>query len=408
MGLPRAIPGAAGNAEMSGERDAGDAGSRSDLPDWRQMQRQWLEEWGGIWQRLLSATPSTGFPGGPPEGFPGNLWGNFPGNSFGNPWGNLLGNPWGNWGAAPFASPGVPGGTSPWGGGDWAWRLLSQYLMRLSEEARAASGDKEGGSEQGPGTGDREENWKEMLDRCFTGLQKEFERHWRDAAEGRGIPWFAGTMGMAPPAWLTGFARPVRERWDSLADMPGVGYFRERQEAFQKLLRLLRAFADKAQAHNAFLEQVPLYALEELRDRLSRCASEKQTIDSVRELYDLWMDCCGAVYERRASSEEYSRLYGELVNAAMALRKHWQELADGQLSLLGLPERRVQDTLIRRQQELRREFHAMREAQKDLGAALAALRKELKARRPAQARRAAAGARRKKRGGRTAAADSPE
>ncbi len=44
---------------------------------------------------------------------------------------------------------------------------------------------------------------------------------------------------------------------------------------------------------------------------------EKQPIHSMRELYELWLNCCHEVYTKAMHSKSYQEAYGEFMNAAV-------------------------------------------------------------------------------------------
>jgi regulator of replication initiation timing len=59
-------------------------------------------------------------------------------------------------------------------------------------------------------------------------------------------------------------------------------------------------------------------------------------------------------------SDEYQTVYGDLVNSLMALKRHLALMVDEGLEAMNIPSRSEINTLQKRQQELRRENHALR------------------------------------------------
>ena len=51
-------------------------------------------------------------------------------------------------------------------------------------------------------------------------------------------------------------------------------------------------------------------------------AHDKQYIQSIQELYELWLNCCHDVYQRYVHSKAYQENYAEFINNAF---KFWQQ-----------------------------------------------------------------------------------
>ncbi|MFL6655576.1 MAG: poly(R)-hydroxyalkanoic acid synthase subunit PhaE [Sulfurifustis sp.] len=141
--------------------------------------------------------------------------------------------------------------------------------------------------------------------------------------------------------------------------LPGIGYLREMQEEYQKLARLTIEYVGALQAYNAGVAGVGLRAIERLR---AKAAAEPQEIavDSLRKLYDAWVDACEEAYATYAMSDEGAARYADLIKAAAALRRQATAVTERILEWLNVPTRREVDTLAQRLHETRREMHALR------------------------------------------------
>lgn len=51
-------------------------------------------------------------------------------------------------------------------------------------------------------------------------------------------------------------------------------------------------------------------------------AHDDNSIKTIRELYELWLECCHTVYQKSLQSKAYQEAYGEWMNAAT---KFWKE-----------------------------------------------------------------------------------
>jgi hypothetical protein len=78
------------------------------------------------------------------------------------------------------------------------------------------------------------------------------------------------------------------------------------------------------------------------------------------------VDVCEEVYARFAMSEDYTRLYGEVVNALMAFKKQANLIVDDTVEAFNLPTRKEVDSLHKRMHDLRRENNHLRKAVWDL------------------------------------------
>jgi hypothetical protein len=67
------------------------------------------------------------------------------------------------------------------------------------------------------------------------------------------------------------------------------------------------------------LQQTAEQALDLMEQRLQDRAATGQTINSLRELYNLWVECNEETYARMLRSVEYSELSGRLLNALLHL-----------------------------------------------------------------------------------------
>jgi poly[(R)-3-hydroxyalkanoate] polymerase subunit PhaE len=125
--------------------------------------------------------------------------------------------------------------------------------------------------------------------------------------------------------------------------------------------------------------------LDRLSKKIIARAEKGEEIKSLREIYDLWIDCCEEAYNEFAFTEEYAEAYGRLINALMALKHQSQNTVDELMGALNMPTHKGITTLQCRQQELRRELREMRArlseqvSKAGLQAELKALHQELKA-----------------------------
>ena len=141
---------------------------------------------------------------------------------------------------------------------------------------------------------------------------------------------------------------------DKFLSVPGIGYTRESQEQIQKGIKLWNEYQRVSHEFNVAQNKVAVEALEAMRLRILEMAENGEEINSLREIYDLWVDCNEKSYAEYVHTDEYSEVYGRMTNALMALKQHGRHIVDETLSAFNMPTRRGMNTIQKRQQELRR------------------------------------------------------
>ncbi|MGH8534835.1 MAG: class III poly(R)-hydroxyalkanoic acid synthase subunit PhaE, partial [Gammaproteobacteria bacterium] len=165
---------------------------------------------------------------------------------------------------------------------------------------------------------------------------------------------------LRPAKGLGDVAGQIHEGLDQFLSMPAVGYMRERQERTQGGVRLTMDYQKALQEYSQAHGRLGVDALERLAAKIIEHAEQGKEINTLREAYDLWVDCGEEAYSAFVFTEEYADVYARLVNALMALKHHNQTAVDEVAGSLNLPTHQGITTLQRRQQELRREIAGFR------------------------------------------------
>lgn len=142
---------------------------------------------------------------------------------------------------------------------------------------------------------------------------------------------------------------------DKFLSIPGVGYSRESQEQIQEGFRLWNVYQKTYIEFNNAMNRVGINALDAMRKKIIEMANTGKEFKSLREIYDLWIDCNEEAYASYVYTDEYSELYGKLTNSLMAVKHHGRNYIDEILGALNMPTRRGMNTMQKRQQEMRRE-----------------------------------------------------
>ena len=165
---------------------------------------------------------------------------------------------------------------------------------------------------------------------------------------------------------------------DRFLSVPGVGYTRESQEQFQQGIKLWNHYIKASNEFNNAMGNVGINALDSMRMKIIEMSKHGKEINSLREIYDLWVDCNEEAYAKFVYSDQYSQLNGKLTNALMAVKQHGRNIVDETLGAMNMPTRRGINTVQKRQQEMRREQKVAENKIENLEDEIVLLRERLK------------------------------
>lgn len=171
--------------------------------------------------------------------------------------------------------------------------------------------------------------------------------------------------------------QPAMREARALLDMPAFGYAREHQEHYQRMAKAWLDYQHETNRYNALIARASRRAFEVFEDKLAERSEPGRQIDSVRGLYDLWVDAAEDAYAEVALSDEFREVYGALVNAQMRVRKHMQLEVEKVSNDLGVPTRTEIDSIGKRVHDLHRDAKDHAASHAALLAEVAALRAEV-------------------------------
>lgn len=176
-----------------------------------------------------------------------------------------------------------------------------------------------------------------------------------------------GRMGSAMAGERSELFDILRMNWDAwegtfgrLMESPSLGLTRELEE---KLLRGFDAWLDYRRAvfeYQVSLSEVWLEAVDAGSERLLARAEASEPIESLRELWTVWIGAVDEKMEAAFRSEAYASVQGRMLNEAMRYRIHEREITDALLRSTDIPTRTELDQAYRDIYELRREVRALR------------------------------------------------
>ncbi|MEO8747741.1 MAG: poly(R)-hydroxyalkanoic acid synthase subunit PhaE [Rhodanobacter sp.] len=149
----------------------------------------------------------------------------------------------------------------------------------------------------------------------------------------------------------------------STSPIPAFGLDREQQMQQQELVQAMLAAAQATARYHALLQRAGAEGMRRLQDKLAEHAEPGRQIESVKGLYDLWVDAAEEAYAEMALTDEFRTAYGEMVNTQMRVRQLQQKYTEALCQQLGVPTRSEVSSLGKRLQELRRDMRAVVAAQ---------------------------------------------
>jgi class III poly(R)-hydroxyalkanoic acid synthase PhaE subunit len=171
--------------------------------------------------------------------------------------------------------------------------------------------------------------------------------------------------------------KPAMAEARALLDLPAFGYAREHQEHYQQVAKAWLDYQQETNRYNALVARASRRAFEVFEDKLAERGEPGRQVDSVRGLYDLWVDAAEDAYAEVALSPEFREVYGALVNAQMRVRRNVQKEVERVATDLGMPTRTEIDSMGKRLHALHRDAKNRAETLPDLVAEVAALRAEV-------------------------------
>ncbi len=177
---------------------------------------------------------------------------------------------------------------------------------------------------------------------------------------------------------FTDVAEPFMQQAKSWMDLPAFGSAREQQEHYQKSAKAMVDYQEQMARYNGLMFKASQRGFELFQDKLAEREEPGRQVDSLRALYDLWVDAAEEAYAEIALSPEFREVYGALVNAQMRVRSHVHQEVERLSTDLGIPTRSEINTIGKRLQELRRDFRSRQENDDSTaGDEIAALRREV-------------------------------
>jgi len=169
------------------------------------------------------------------------------------------------------------------------------------------------------------------------------------------------------PAASAGFAPSWQAVWEATRQgMPGVepvaafGHTREQQLQQQALVAATIECLETQARYQALIQRAHAQGMERMQEKLAQQAGAGRPVDSMKAIYDTWVDAVEEAYAEVALSDEFRDVFGAMSNAQMRLRQLQQQQTEQWCREQGMPTRSEVASLGQRLQEVRRELRAGR------------------------------------------------
>jgi len=251
--------------------------------------------------------------------------------------------------------------TMPWHEGFEQWARMfggaggqSETVERVLASAKNFTAFAQSMIAAATGAGGSSPNWSDALRNGFgaPGMSAMFNNPMAQALReisGQGTKSFEQMMaGLAP------YLDPAREA-KSWLGVPAFGFLREHQEHYQKMASALIDYQEQNGRYNTLILKASQRGFEMFESKLAAREEPGRQIDSLRALYDLWVDAAEEAYAEIALSPEFREVYGALINAQMRVRSQVQQEVERIATDFGMPTRSELDSIGQRLHDLRRE-----------------------------------------------------
>ena len=314
------------------------------------LARQYWSQWGEMLRAGGQPNPAAGFGSG---GFPG-MGGSFPGMG----------------GGFPGVGGGFPGGNAPAAAGLPGWNEAVAWWSQLAG----------GGPPQVDATvqrfNDQAQGWYAQIQQLaarFAGQEAsagDVAKAWKDMFAGHGGNPFGdalkGMQGQGQQGfeqWLQQVApwleklRPDSSGWQGT---PSFGFTREHEQRWKDLAGVYQTYQRHSDGYQSLMNEALQDAFKRFETKLGACSQPGDQLESMRALFDLWIDSAEEGYAEIASSPRFRDAYGALVNAQMHLRSSVQKQIEQAGDSMGVPSRTEVDAAHRKIAQLERELRRLR------------------------------------------------
>ena len=135
-------------------------------------------------------------------------------------------------------------------------------------------------------------------------------------------------------------------------NLPSIGFNREQSEKIKQGERLWNDYLTELKHYESKLFQISSNAIDLLKQDFILRLENNDSINSLREVYDLWIDVNEKEYKDYVLTDEHSKAYGKLINSSMHMKKFMDQNVDHMLQMMNLPTQNAMQSVLQREKSL--------------------------------------------------------
>ena len=213
------------------------------------------------------------------------------------------------------------------------------------------------------------ERWFDVPQGIWRSAQDSAEllRLYLEALQQLAQPWAESTWSaprhfqQAGTGHRTALVDLIKRYWDAydrtfgrLFDVPSLGYTREISEKLTKGLKARSEFGRASVEYHALLTEAWSRAYLRFLGELVAPDGKRESIQSLRQLLELWLDTCEEIFTALSRSDTYVLKQSRFLNSALAFMLIEHNLAEACLKVSPIATRSELDEAYRRIYELRK------------------------------------------------------
>ena len=144
--------------------------------------------------------------------------------------------------------------------------------------------------------------------------------------------------------------------------VPSLGYWREFTERQDKVVDAFIAFSSALSQYYALLHSTGQKTGEKIFSKLAEFKDKEMTPETFRQFYKIWWTVNEETYHEIFMSEEFARLFQEVVTQGMHYKKWSDDLWDQNIKFTNLPSKSDMDEIYLAIYEIKKELRKLKKA----------------------------------------------
>ncbi len=209
-------------------------------------------------------------------------------------------------------------------------------------------------------------DWEQLWEKTIANLKNSFTDIFQQDKKGRGCFWEMPLdnwqQTVSSLSMRSSGPEKINQEFERLLSLPGIGYTQKWQCHLQERTRLWMNYQKALDEYVSVFRKIGMRTIDLFQNKILALSIQGRTLDSLRAVYDLWVDCGEEAYANVVSRQDFGEVNAQLINAFMTWKQHESTLLDELLNFLNIPTRPEFDTITLRMQQMRREFRTRQSA----------------------------------------------